>query len=208
MSKKELRWKPRGPDEIALVLPNDQYPELKKVKRLIVGPGQRAVLFMEGVPRPKVLAEGAHEMPKKVRAVVLVNTGPKEGPYGLPIGTVYESLGFSGKLILTIQDGDEDVENFVNKIVLGQGITDLGGLVKWLVDNYLVNAFKDAVCSRALTEEEFLRGGREQLIEDVKERVNSYIMEYGLYLENISIPWWARRQEARSRGSKAPSHPQ
>ena len=187
---KELAWRPE-PGELALVLPNERYPDLGKVKRLSLGPGQMAVVFVRDRPRPLVLSGGSHKLPKEATKLVLVSTGPKESFYGVPKGMVYGQLGFSGKLTLRIGDGPEEVEDFVEELVLGRSITTLEELVKWLVHNYLAPAFKDVVARRGMPPEEFVRAGWEELAEEVKDVVNSYLMRYGLYLENISVLWWA-----------------
>ena len=184
---RDIRWEP-GEHELALVLPNEQYPDLKKVKRLLLGPKQRAVVFIKDLPRPMVFSEGEHRLPKKAQKIVVVSTGRRNSLFGVPKRTVFEQLGFSGMLILRIEDRPDDVERFVEKLVLEQRITTLGELVQWLVRNYLIRAFKDIVAAEGVSEEEFVRAG-EELAEKVRDVVNSYIMEYGLYLENISVLW-------------------
>ncbi|OYT51412.1 hypothetical protein B6U66_04025 [Candidatus Bathyarchaeota archaeon ex4484_135] len=188
-----IQWEP-GEHELALVLPNERYPDLpdlKEGRRLLLGPKQRAVVFIKNLPRPMVFSEGEHKLPKKVQKLVVVSTGRRNSPFGVPKRTVFEQLGFSGMLILRIEDRDDDVERFVEKLVLEQRITTLGELVQWLVRNYLIRAFKDVVAAEGMSEEEFVRAG-EKLAEKVRDVANSYIMEYGLYLENISVQWWAR----------------
>ena len=185
--KRGLRWRPKE-DELALVLPNERYPDLEEVRRLSLSPKQRAVVFVRDLPRPRILSEGEHKLPKNARQVVLVSTGRKNSPFGVQKRTVFEQLGFSGMLILRIEDRPDDVERFVEKLVLEQRIMTLGELVQWLVRNYLIRAFKDIVAAEGVSEEEFVRAG-EELAEKVRDVVNSYIMEYGLYLENISVLW-------------------
>lgn len=164
--------------------------EVKKIGCLVVGPGQRAVVLSEDQPRPWVLSEGSHKLRGKALHIVLISTGQRESLYGVPKGSVFERLGFSGKLILTIRDGPNEVEWFVERIVLGQGMKTLDGVVHWLVHNHLVTAFKEA--AKGKSEEEFMSASWERLAENVKSVVNSRIMRCGLYLESVSVLWWAR----------------
>ena len=184
-------------DEIAKAISGEELRKLG-VREIVVAREQRALVYVKDLPRPRVLAEGKHKLPKDVLEVVLVSVGLKQRPYGIPKGTVFENLGFSGLISVVIgrsvltgetYDAREELEAFVEAVVRGRGVRTLEELVFWLRDDYLIPAFKKVlVAEKKLDEEAFRKADHDKLAEEVRSEVNRRLArECGLMIQKLSI---------------------
>lgn len=182
---------PNRPYELIFRIPNQIYPDVKKIHGVIVNELERAVLIQSGSIQ-NVLPHGRHQLPKDVDEVIWVDTSQKPQRYGIPnyqgpVTADNLQIGFSGTVTLRVDaEHIPHVKNFLREIVAERSSFTSKDLIKWLREGLLISIFGDIISG--FTYEQFMRMRREDIINrHVIPELEPELRTRGLSLVSMSI---------------------